>query len=118
MKTQTATIDLEMSWHLASLALISAIVLMMPDVLFAAAGLAPSAQSDVGNYICNIADNFTGNAGRGIATIGISVLGTLALLGRVTWTQALVIGVGCSVLFGAPYMIVSMGGAQGFCYQA
>ena len=79
--------------------------LLMSDLYAGRVGV----NSDVGNYICVIADNFSGNAGRGIATIGISVIGTLALLGRITWTQALVVGVGCAVLFGAPALIVTLG---------
>ena len=81
--------------------------LLMSDSYAGRAGV----NSAVGNYICIIADNFSGNAGRGIATIGISVIGTLALLGRITWTQALVVGVGCAVLFGAPALITTLGAA-------
>lgn len=97
------------SWYCAFLALTTAIIVVIPD-LYAATAV----NSDVGNYICYIADNFEGNAGRGIATIGMSVLGTLALLGRVTWTQALIIGVGVAVLFGAPAIIIDLG-AVGAC---
>src|SRR4051812_12968353 len=102
--TKTAVINQDFSWHLMVLALLSALVLLIPDLY------AVTAQNSmVGNYICFIADNFEGNAGRGIATIGLSVLGTLALLGRVTWTQAIVIGVGCAVLFGAPGIAQTLG---------
>ena len=104
MKTQTAAIELDLSWQLLGWALLCAFVMLIPDVH------AYSYQnSDVGNYICWVADNFEGNAGRGIATIGISTIGILALLGRVTWTQAMIVGVGCAVLFGAPNIIISLG---------
>jgi type IV secretory pathway VirB2 component (pilin) len=106
MKMKTATIDLSLSWHLVSLAFICITYLLMSDLH------AVAAESNIGNYICAIANNFSGNAGRGIATIGISVIGTLALLGRITWTQALVVGVGCAVLFGAPDIIVALGADQ------
>lgn len=39
--------------------------------------------------------------GRSIATIGIIIIGIMASIGRVTWPQALVVGVGISVIFGA-----------------
>lgn len=39
--------------------------------------------------------------GRGIATLGIIIIGIMATLGRVTWTQAIVVGVGIAVIFGA-----------------
>ncbi len=107
MKNKTAAIDVNVSWQLLSLAFICISYLLISP-LFATA-----ADSNVGNYICKIANNFSGNAGRGIATIGLSVIGTLALLGRITWTQAIVVGVGCSVLFGAPALIVELGADQG-----
>ena len=108
MKIKSATIDLNLSWQILGLAFICITYLLMSD-LNAAARV--GVNSAVGNYICVIADNFSGNAGRGIATIGISVIGTLALLGRITWTQALVVGVGCAVLFGAPALITTLGAA-------
>ena len=99
---------MKQSSHFLGLLFICITYLLMSDLY------ATVQNSDVGNYICYVADNFSGNAGRGIATIGISVLGTLALLGRVTWTQAIVIGVGCAVLFGAPTIIMDLG-ALGHC---
>jgi len=107
MTMKTAASDIDISWQSISFALISAAILLIPDVY------AGAQESAVGNYICYIADNFTGNAGRGIATIGISVIGTLASLGRVTWTQAIIAGIGVAVLFGAGQVVASLGG--GIC---
>jgi len=111
MQTKTTVANLETSWHLASLLLIAAAVLMLPDLLYAQT----AANSNVGNSICWIADNFEGNAGRGIATIGISTIGVLALIGRVTWTQAIVVGTGCSVIFGAPELAASFNSGGTTC---
>jgi len=114
MKTQAAAIDFELSGQLISLltmAFLIAFVLLLPNVY---AVVTPQ-NSDVGNFICWVADNFEGNAGRGIGTIGISVLGILALLGKVTWTQALIVGVGCAVLFGAPVLMGQIGGSSINC---
>jgi type IV secretory pathway VirB2 component (pilin) len=109
MTSKTDARDIEMWVRWETFAIVTALAMLIPDLY------AQTAQdSDVGNYICFVADNFSGNAGRGIATIGISVIGTLALVGRITWTQAIIVGVGCSVLFGAPTIITSLG-AAGSC---
>jgi type IV secretory pathway VirB2 component (pilin) len=102
--------ELDFSWKIAQLALLSAFLILIPSLLVAQTPV----NSSVGNYICFIANNFGGNAGRGIATIGISVLGIGALLGKISWIQALVVGVGVAVLFGAPALIVDLG-ATGVC---
>ena len=115
MKKSTTT-HLNITWHLFTLALISAVILLTQDAhawtysnssnLYAAYN---TNTSGLGFVICAIADNFMGSAGRGIATIGISTIGVLALVGRITWTQALIVGVGCAVLFGAPQLITILG---------
>src|SRR2546430_1584680 len=106
MTVNTAATCANRAWRVAGLTLLS-FGLLIPD-------LYAQVDSNVGNYICLIADNFTGSAGRGIATIGISVIGTLACLGRVTWTQAIVVGVGVAVLFSASTFLTQLG-AGGTC---
>lgn len=60
------------------------------------------AADDFGKAICTIPEAvITGSIGRAIATIGIIIIGIMATLGRITWTQAMVVGVGISVIFGA-----------------
>lgn len=87
------------------LALCAVMVLAMgASNAFAAAGL--------GNAICTIPTAvITGNIGRGIATIGIIILGVMATLGRITWTQAMVVGIGIAVIFGAAALagMIAMG---------
>ena len=39
--------------------------------------------------------------GRGLATMGILIIGIMATIGRITWAQATVVGVGISAKFGA-----------------
>jgi type IV secretory pathway VirB2 component (pilin) len=108
MKTMAE--ELDDSIRIAQIALVSAVLIMVPSLLMAQTPV----NSAVGNYICLIANNFMGNAGRGIATIGISVLGIGALLGKISWIQAMVVGVGVAVLFGAPYIALDLG-ATGIC---
>jgi len=63
---------------------------------------ASSAALGLGNAICTIPNSVINTSiGRGLATLGILILGIMATLGRITWTQAVVVGVGISVIFGA-----------------
>lgn len=56
----------------------------------------------LGTAMCQIPVSVISTSlGRAIATIGIIILGVMATLGRITWTQAVVVGVGISVIFGA-----------------
>lgn len=58
--------------------------------------------SGMGKAICTIPLAVINTSiGRGIATLGIIIIGIMATLGRVTWTQAIVVGVGIAVIFGA-----------------
>lgn len=115
MTTHTSN-TLESPRHLSFPVLLSIFVLLMLAFFIPAlyAGGPTTANSESYSYICYIAANFEDNAGRELATIDLSVLGTLALLGRVTWTQTIVIGLGCSVLFGAPTLAITLG-AAGIC---
>lgn len=49
--------------------------------------------------LCEVVSWFTGPLGRGIATLGIVVLGIGALLGKVSWQLALIVAVGVSIMF-------------------
>jgi len=86
--------------------------LLMVLLLGAADSFATSSASGLGNAICTIPNSVINTSiGRGLATIGILVLGIMATLGRITWTQAVVVGVGISVIFGAASVagMISMG---------
>jgi type IV secretory pathway VirB2 component (pilin) len=43
--------------------------------------------------------------GRGIATIAVMVVGVGAVLGKVSWGQALIVAIGISLTFGAPIIV-------------
>lgn len=60
--------------------------------------------------MCTMASWFNGNAGRGIATIAIFTLGAAASLGKITWGTAAVVGVGIAAIFGADYLVLTLGG--------
>lgn len=59
----------------------------------------------VGNMLCKMIKTFRGNTARGIAIIGIVVLGIQTLRGQLKWEVALVIVTGVIILFKAPEII-------------
>lgn len=63
---------------------------------YAHAGVQTSPLSDT---ICLVIGWFTDGLGRGIATLGIIVLGIGAMMGKVSWQMALIVAFGVSVMF-------------------
>ncbi|WP_341759416.1 TrbC/VirB2 family protein [Candidatus Tisiphia endosymbiont of Ptychoptera albimana] len=66
----------------------------------------------VGNVLCNMIKVFRGNTARGIAVIGIVVLGIQTLRGQLKWEVALVIITGVIILFKAPEIINIVAGSS------
>ena len=67
----------------------------------------------IGNLLCGVADWFTGTVGQGIATLAIIVIGIGALMGKVSWGMAIIVGIGVAVIFGAPTIVNELGTANG-----
>jgi type IV secretory pathway VirB2 component (pilin) len=63
----------------------------------------------MGDVLCLIVDWMCGNLGQGLATIGISVIGIGACLGKVSWGMALTVMTGCIVMLNATYVVASLG---------
>lgn len=90
------------------LVLTYAMFLIPADALAAFSG--PSGESDtLGNLLCGVADWFTGSVGKGIATLAIIVIGIGALMGKVSWGMAIIVGLGVAVIFGAPQIVNELG---------
>ena len=103
MKTQTK--DLSLAWQISLMVMLSAVIITMPDLAFA-----QNSNTPMGNVLCTAAGWFTGNTGKGLATIAITVIGIGALLGKVSWGMAMIVGIGVAIVFGAAGIINSMGG--------
>src|SRR4051812_33815987 len=101
MKTQTK--DLSLAWQICLMVMLSAVVLMTPDYAFAAT-------TPMGDVLCTVTAWFTGNTGKGLATIAITVIGIGALLGKVSWGMAIIVGIGVAIIFGAAGIVTAMGG--------
>lgn len=83
-------------------------MIIMPDLAAAASG------DTIANVLCEVVDWFTGSVGKGIATLAIIIIGVGALMGKVSWGMAIIVGVGVAVIFGASEIVDDLGG-QGSC---
>lgn len=92
--TKNAAEKVSTAWQLCFAFLLSAVVLMMPDLSFAT-------NTPMGDVLCLVRDWFTGNTGKGLATIAIIIIGIGALLGKVSWGMAMIVGIGVAIVFGA-----------------
>lgn len=106
----------ETVYRLSMYFLLFAIFLMLPSTAHAASD--PLSQT-----LCIVVNWFTGRVGRGIATLGIIVLGIGAMMGKVSWQMALTVAVGVSIMFSGAKVVdllVSAPGAsaQGLCDSA
>lgn len=86
--------------------MLTAIVIMLPEL----AAAAPS-DTPMGTVLCTIVTWFTGNTGKGLATIAVTVIGIGALLGKVSWGMAIIVGIGIAIVFGAAGIVAA--GASG-----
>jgi len=82
-------------------------VMLMPTGAFAG--------DTIGDVLCGVADWFTGPVGQGIATLAILVIGIGALMGKVSWGMAIIVGIGVAVIFGAPAIVGEISGGQQGC---
>ena len=99
------------SWQACLLVMLTVFVAMLPDL--AAAQTAASSDTPMGNVLCTVKNWFTGNTGKGLATIAITVIGIGALLGKVSWGMAIIVGIGVAIVFGAAGIVDAMGAGSG-----
>lgn len=86
--------------------MLTAVIIMMPDLAFAT-----DVDTPMGNVLCVVVQWFTGNTGKGLATIAVTVIGIGALLGKVSWGMAIIVGIGIAIVFGAAGIVNSLSGA-------
>jgi type IV secretion system protein VirB2 len=107
MKTQTK--DLALSWQVSLLVMLSAVVVMLPDMAFAVT----ATDTVIGNMMCIVTGWFLGSAGKGLATLAIIIIGVGALMGKVSWGMAIIVGLGIALIFGAAALVNSLAGGGG-----
>jgi type IV secretory pathway VirB2 component (pilin) len=104
---ETLTKNLHTGWQICLMVMLSVVVIMLPQYAFASS---VTSMSPMSNALCIAATWITGNTGRGIATIGIAIVGFGALLGKVSWGMAMIVGVGVAIMFGSSAIIHLLGG--------
>lgn len=82
---------------------------------FGGAGSGAGDSQTIGNLLCGVANWFTGTVGQGIATLAIIIVGIGALMGKVSWGMAIIVGLGVAVIFGAPTIVSELAGGPGGC---
>lgn len=88
--------------------LLTAVVIMLPELAFAT-----DMDTPMGNVLCTVVKWFTGNTGKGLATIAITIIGIGALLGKVSWGMAIIVGIGVAIVFGAAGLVDAMNAGPG-----
>lgn len=74
-----------------------------------------SGGATIGRTLCTVVEWFTGPVGQGIATLAIIVIGVGALMGKVSWGMAIIVGIGVAVIFGAPAIVGELGTGNSGC---
>src|SRR5262250_954057 len=101
--------ELSLAWQVCLMFILSAAVIMLPD-------LALATDTPMGKVLCTVVGWFTGNTGKGLATIAVTIIGIGALLGKVSWGMAIIVGIGVAIVFGAAGIVEAMNaGATAGC---
>lgn len=102
---------MEQPWTLSLSLVVALSVMMVPELA--------AAQQVIGDVLCGVVRWFTGPVGKGIATLAIIIIGIGALMGKVSWGMAIIVGVGVAVIFGAEQIVDELDTAgSGSCSTA
>lgn len=74
---------------------------------------AGATSSSIGGALCSASATLRGGAGRAIATIGVGAVGVGAMLGKVSWGLAILVGAGIGALFGSIDIVMILAGVAG-----
>lgn len=88
-------------WQHAFTFLACALAVAAPEMSYAAG-------NPIADVLCDVVDWMTGPVGAGIATLAVIIIGVGALLGKVSWGMAIIVGLGVAIVFGAPAVITSL----------
>ncbi len=98
-------------WAFSISMMLAMAILMLPEL-----GLAGDGETVVSNVLCRVVNWFTGSVGKGIATLAIIIIGVGALMGKVSWGMAIIVGIGVAVIFGAASIVDELGDTGSSCY--
>ncbi|KJW05336.1 TrbC/VirB2 family protein [Rickettsia argasii] len=80
-------------------------ILSVAIIMVAFDSLGNNADDPVGDALCKLIKVFRGNTAKGIAVVGIIVLGIQTLRGKLQWEVALVVVTAIIILFKAPDIV-------------
>ena len=100
---------IEKPWAFSLCCVVTLAAMLMPE--FAAAG----GGDTIADVLCEVVNWFTGSVGKGIATLAIIIIGVGALMGKVSWGMAIIVGIGVAVIFGAGEIVNDLGGSGASC---
>lgn len=86
--------------------------------LFAVALFAPEAANatvPLTDALCAVVEWMTGATGASIATLAVIIIGVGALLGKVSWGMAIIVGLGIATIFGAADLAGALADGAGNC---
>lgn len=64
-----------------------------------------ASNNPISDTLCKVVGWFNGPVGGGIATLAIMVVGIGALMGKVSWGMAIIVGLGVAIIFGADTIV-------------
>ncbi len=70
---------------------------------------AASAGEPLAKTLCAVVGWMTGAVGTAIATLAIIIIGIGALMGKVSWGMAIIVGLGIAIIFGASQLVSELG---------
>ncbi len=90
-------------------------MMLVPDLAAAQAQGVGTGEQVIADVLCSVVAWFTGSVGKGIATLAIIIIGVGALMGKVSWGMAIIVGIGVAVIFGASNIVSELGGTGTNC---
>ncbi len=98
------------AWSLSVCVMLAYAFMLVPE-----AALAGGGPSSIEDALCEVIGWFIGPVGKAIATLAIIIIGVGALMGKVSWGMAIIVGLGVAVIFGAPEIAGLLGATGGNC---
>lgn len=86
-----------------------AFALLVPQLAVAAA------DEPLTDALCAVVGWMTGSTGAAIATLAVIIIGVGALLGKVSWGMAIIVGLGIATIFGSQTLMEALGGDDFNC---
>jgi len=86
-------------WRLFTVLCVAAVILVSSDAAFA------SGNDVVGDTLCRLTQNLTGNMAKAIATIAIFAVGVSLFMGKLNWGTAAMTAGGVGIIFGSAQLV-------------